>query len=243
MTRVIVVQHSPAGGPGRLAEWLAEDGLALDVVRAYDGAQLPDHVASHAGVIVLGGGYMPDADDLAPWLPRTRALVADALKDDVPVFGICLGGQLLAHVAGGEVRAAHGQPEAGSTPLTIRPEAEEDALFHGLPARVMAIEHRIDAITDLPPGARWLAQSERCPIQAFRVGGSAWGVQFHPEVTAERITEWDREQLRRQGFDRDELFHAARRDEAASAQVWREVARRFAAVVADRARTPRASPA
>ncbi|MFB6750157.1 type 1 glutamine amidotransferase [Streptomyces sp. NPDC056353] len=230
MSRLLVVQNHRGGGPGRFGDWLVADGVALDVVHAYAGAPLPRR-PEHDGVMVLGGGYLPDDDERAPWLAPTRAVVAEALDRKVPVFGICLGGQLLARVAGGTVLGGHGEPEVGSTPLTLRPEAEADPLFRGLPERVTAVEQHVDAVTVLPPGAAWLMASERCPYQSFRVGERAWGVQFHPEAGADRVAAWDAGRLRARGLDPVELVRRAELDEPAAEAVWREVARRFASVV------------
>ncbi|RSS19376.1 type 1 glutamine amidotransferase [Streptomyces sp. WAC08401] len=233
MARLLVVQNGPGGGPGRFSDWLTAEGTALDVVRAHAGAPLPRRLA-HDGVMVLGGGYLPDDDVRAPWLAPTRALVAEALERGAPVFGICLGGQLLAQVAGGTVRGEHGAPEFGSTPLTLRPEAGDDPLLSGLPRRVTAVEHHVDAVTALPPGAAWLMESERCPYQAFRVGDRAWGVQFHPEADAARVRSWNPERIRARGLDPVALARRAERDEPAARAVWHEVARRFAAVLGGR---------
>ncbi|MFG3251740.1 type 1 glutamine amidotransferase [Streptomyces sp. NPDC048187] len=232
MARLLVVQNHGGGGPGRFGAWLVAHGVTLDVVHAYAGAPLP-RCPEHDGVLVLGGGYLPDDDVRAPWLAPTRALVAAAVDRGAPVFGICLGGQLLARVAGGTVRGRYGEPEVGSTPLTLRPEARADPLFRGLPERVTAVEHHVDAVTALPPGAAWLMTSERCPYQAFRVGERAWGVQFHPEAGADRVRSWDAGRLRARGLDPAELSRRAELDEPAAEVVWQEVARRFAAVVAD----------
>lgn len=235
MPTVLVVQNEKNGGPRRFGDWLVEDGLRLDVVPAYDGAEPPERL-THDAVLVLGGGFMPDADERAPWLARTRSLVDDAVHRGVPVLGICLGGQLLAHVAGGAVKADAGAPEAGSIPVALRPEAATDPLFHDLPLTVVpAMEHHVDAITALPADAVWLAQSERCPYQAFRVGGRAWGVQFHPEVTPDRIPQWNADKLRAQGYDRDEVHARAVADEPVSTPIWREVCHRFATVVRESA--------
>ncbi|MEU9594247.1 type 1 glutamine amidotransferase [Streptomyces sp. NPDC048219] len=232
MSRLLVVQNGRSGGPGRFGDWLTAEGSALDVVHAYAGAPLPRRL-DHSGVVVLGGGHLPDDDLGAPWLAPTRALVAEALERDTPVFGICLGGQLLAHVAGGTVRGRHGEPEFGSTPLSLRPEARGDPLFGELPDRVSAIEHHVDAVTALPPGACWLMESERCPYQAFRIGDRAWGVQFHPEADAGRVRAWAPERIRALGLDPAELSRRAEHDDPAATPVWHEVARRFAAVVGD----------
>ncbi len=225
MRDVLIVQNSRSGGPGRFGGWLEEAGLRLDVVHAYDGAPVPERL-EHDAMIMLGGGYLPSEDDRAPWLAPTRRLVGQALEGGLPLFGICLGGQMIAEVAGGEVTGDAGAPENGSLPVTIRPEAGSDLLFRDLPEVVPAIEHHVDAITALPPGAVWLAETERCPYQAFRVGEQAWGVQFHPEVVPERIREW-----RADGFDPDEVYATAVADEPVSTPIWREVALRFAKLV------------
>lgn len=230
MTKVLVVQNGPGGGPRRFGAWLEQQGLTLDVVHAYAGAPLPRRLG-HAAILPLGGGPMPDDDVAMPWLAAVRELVAEALEREIPVFGVCQGGQLLAHVAGGRVTAAHGEPELGSTRITLRPEAAADPLFAGLPQHVTAVQRHVDAVTELPPGAAWLAESERCPHQAFRYGARAWGVQFHPEAGADRVRAWSDESIRAGGFDPARLRTEADRDEPESAAVWRQVAHRFAQVV------------
>lgn len=228
---VLAVQHGPKGGPRRMGRWLTDAGLRLDVAHGYSGDPIPEEPGEYAAVLVLGGGFMPDDDTRAPWLRPTRSLVAAALERDVPVFGICLGGQLLAQVAGGAVAAESGTPEFGAVTLRLRPEAEEDPLFRGLPQAVPAIERHVDAITALPPGATWLAETAACPHQAFRFGERAWGVQFHPEVPAERLAHWEPEPLRRHGLDPAELLRTAQAAEPRAEHAWRTVTERFAALV------------
>lgn len=230
MSQILVVQNTPRGGPGRFGDWLEGAGMTLEVVHAYRGDPLPSRL-DHTALLVLGGAYLPYDDQRAPWLAATRALTAEALRRDVPFFGICLGGQLLAHVAGGTVQGEHGQPEYGSTALTSRPEAAADPLFRALPPTVTAIQRHRDAVTALPPRAHWLLEGDSCPYQAFRVGARAWGVQFHPEAAADQLRHWDAEPLRREGIDLDQLWRTALRDEAESLPVWRTVSHRFAAVV------------
>lgn len=199
------------------------------MLRPYDGEELPA-VLGGRPLIVLGGGFLPDDDERAPWLAATRRLVAQALADGTPMLGICLGGQMLAQVAGGTVRASYGEPEFGSTIIRLRPEAVDDPLLAGLGEAVPAIERHVDAITRLPAGAVWLASSDSCPYQAFRVGERAWGVQFHPEAEARNISAWDRTWLAARGVDRDRLQARAVADEDSSVAAWSVFAERFAGV-------------
>ncbi|OKJ68612.1 type 1 glutamine amidotransferase [Streptomyces sp. CB02460] len=226
---VLVVQNTARGGPGRVGAWLSAAGLGLRVLRPYAGEALPTALGGRP-LVVLGGGFLPDDDARAPWLAATRRLVGQALADGTPMLGICLGGQMLAQVAGGTVRGAYGEPEFGSTPIRLRPEAVDDPLFSGLGETVPAIERHVDAITRLPAGAVWLASSDSCPYQAFRVGERAWGVQFHPEAEAGNITAWDRTRLAAQGVDRDRLHAQAVADEEATTAAWSVFAERFAGV-------------
>jgi GMP synthase-like glutamine amidotransferase len=183
--RVVVVQHTSGSGPGRLPEWLAEDGIDADVV---DAPNLPEHLADGVevdGLVLLGGGLMPDDDEGYPFLPRVRSLLGEALAADLPVLGICLGAQMLALVAGGEVTARSGETERGPCRVDLLAAAGDDSLFAGLTGydglRMRQNHH--DSITVLPPAAVHLATSERCRVQAFRLGAMAWGVQFHPEAS------------------------------------------------------------
>ncbi|GAA2082564.1 type 1 glutamine amidotransferase [Streptomyces albiaxialis] len=226
MTDVLVVQNTPTGGPGRVGEVLAERGLGTEVVHAYEGQPVPRKV-EHGAVVVLGGGYLPDEDARAPWLADLRALAVDALDTGAPLLGICLGGQLLAHVAGGAVAGRSGEPEVGSTPLAVRPEAEGDPLFGALPSRVTAVENHVDRITALPPGAVWLMESAACPYQAFRVGERAWGVQFHPEVPPSRLRGWDLDRLAGLGLDHEALCARAEADDAVAGPLWTSLLHRF----------------
>lgn len=222
--RLALIENDPDSGPGRLTDWLP----SATIVRAHAGESLPAATDFDAFVL-LGGGFMPDADDEAPWLPAERALITDAVRAGTALLGICLGAQLLAHTCGGQVRSAYGLPEKGVTQLRLSPAAFADPLFAGLPGQVRAVESHQDQITRLPDGSVWLATSRRCPHQAFRVGPAAWGVQFHPEASGERVQAWSQESIRSKGFDPDQV-----RAEAAGAageleETWSQWFARFVA--------------
>lgn len=184
--RVLVVEHEPGCPLGRLPL----PGLALDVVRPWRGQALPADLSGHDGLVVLGGQVAAWEDDAAPWLPATRSLLARAAGDGVPALGICLGAQLLALATGGRVERGAAGPEAGLLPVAAAPAATGDALLGGLGPRWTAPQAHGDAVTALPPDAELLASSDAYPVQALRVGASAWGVQYHPEVTPGVFAQW-----------------------------------------------------
>ncbi|QTX06199.1 type 1 glutamine amidotransferase [Agromyces archimandritae] len=227
--RVLVVQNSPSSGPRRLAGWLEEAGLDLEVRHGADG--LPASIAGYAGLVMLGGGFMPDDLARAPWLAAERALAAEAIAADLPTLGICLGGQLLADVAGGQVRAAHGMPERGATEIRATDAGAADAVIGALAPAAHVIENHQDMITALPAGAVLLASSAACEVQAFRLGRHVRGLQFHPEAGAEDLLRWDEAALSAEGISRDSLVDAARAVEPDSAARCAALAAAFAAEV------------
>lgn len=210
MPRVLLIVNDIESGPRRLTQWLIDEHLDIDVrVGAAGSVPEPAALADYDGMIMLGGGYMPDDTAGAPWLGPEADLVRHALDRGMPQLGICLGGQLLAHVGGGAVAAESGAPEKGSTPIILTAEAAADPLFGGLRTSTAFIESHVDRITALPPGAVLLARSELCEIQAFRLGERAWGLQFHPEAGPENVRSWDAAKLAALGFDKDALIAGA----------------------------------
>jgi GMP synthase (glutamine-hydrolysing) len=203
-------------------------GLQVEEVA---GASVPTTPDGFDAVVLLGGGFLPDDDGRAPWLPAERDLARRAVADGVPLLGICLGAQVLALVTGGTVRGDHGRPERGSCRVSLRREAEGDALFAGLPGELRVIQNHRDQITEPPPGAVRLAESDACPVQAFRVGERAWGVQFHPEAGADRLDRWDEAALADAGLDLRMLRAEAEEAEPESARNARRLAANFAGVV------------
>jgi GMP synthase-like glutamine amidotransferase len=184
MARVHVVQHAAAEGLGRLADWLPAIGVDVHPTHPYLGNRVPPSVEGDA-LIVLGGPMGAYDDDDAPWLPSVRDLLASAVDDGVPTIGICLGAQLLAVAAGGAVEKGAAGPEIGLDDVTVT--TSDELLTAGV---IPVVQWHHDTISRLPDGAVALAHSERYPVQAFRLGEVAWGLQFHVEATAEMVRTW-----------------------------------------------------
>jgi GMP synthase (glutamine-hydrolysing) len=199
---VLVVEHEPDAGLSLMAAHLGDHA---QLVRPYLGERLPD-LTEFGGLVVLGGSMAAWDDEVAPWLPDTRKLLAEAVRTEVPTFGICLGGQLLALACGGKVERGTDGLELGVVPVTPLPAVSDDPFFapvqHALrPSTVGETpwpvhQYHRDAITRLPTDAELLVTADRYPQQGFRVGPMAWGVQYHPEVSTELFVEWVQISLR-----------------------------------------------
>jgi GMP synthase (glutamine-hydrolysing) len=232
--RVLAVQNSDSGGPGLLGKWLSAAGVDLDIVRVFAGEKLPARVSAH-GLLVLGGAPSPRDDDAAPWFPQVRALLAAAVEDQVPTLGICLGHQLLAMACGGDAGPARGEAEVGLREIQVdRSAAADDPLFESLPEFVPVVESHQDEVWELPPGAVALASTPSCRYQAYRLGPCAWGVQFHPEVTAPNYLGWARRGgVFRTAAEKDPVDLLAECEAASQGLIatWSGFAARFAQVV------------
>jgi GMP synthase-like glutamine amidotransferase len=186
MARALVVQHTAHEGLGRFQDWLPAIGIDVHPIHPYLGHRVPPSVEGDA-LIVLGGPMGATDDEVAPWLPATRDLLATAIDDGVPTLGICLGAQLLAVAAGGEVRRGALGPELGLGVVTV---SQPDQLLSS--GDLPVVQWHFDALVRLPESATLLASSARYAAQAFRVGEVAWGLQFHVEATVEMVAEWAR---------------------------------------------------
>lgn len=174
--RLLVLTHSELDSPGAIADWAAARGYTLDVRRADVAAALPDP-RGYAALIVLGS-VESVRDDAVGWIRPERDVVRTAVDHEIPVLGVCFGGQLLAQTLGGEIFACE-PPEAGWQMI----ESDEPWT---VPSGPWLVWH--DERFTVPPGARAIARSPAC-VQAF-VQGPHMGVQFHPEITAALLNSW-----------------------------------------------------
>lgn len=183
--RILVIQHDLDDHLNELAEPLLRAGMDLDPWYPYGSPAPARDVESYAGIVSLGAEASVN-DDLA-WQPAERAVMAYALDRGVPLLGICFGAQLLASVAGARVYPTS-TPEVGWTRVAMDPAAAADPVLSALGHAPQVFQFHHDTF-DLPPGAALLGRTGELN-QAFRVGPSAWGVQFHIEVGAGAVYSW-----------------------------------------------------
>ena len=187
--RILVFQHMDAGHPGIFRELLREDGVASQTVRLDLGESIPDLRAFDA-LWVMGGPQDVWEEAEYPWLADEKAAIREAvLGRTMPFLGICLGHQLLADALGGEVGPA-AEAEIGVFEVALSADATEHPLFAGLPERQPFLQWHRAEVRRPPRGAKVLAASGTCAIQAIAVGERAFGLQGHAEVDAATLDEW-----------------------------------------------------
>ena len=171
----LVLQHGDDGPPARFGEWLRERGLEFVVHPAWE--QPPPDPRDFAFVASLGSES--SAGEVDGWVADEIAALGAAVEADVPVLGLCFGGQALSVVLGGGIEVL-ATPEIGWVPVQ-----SADPL---VPATHW-LQYHFD-LMHLPPGAEALAHSP-AGLAAFRHGRHL-GLQFHPEVNADLLDLWAR---------------------------------------------------
>jgi GMP synthase-like glutamine amidotransferase len=206
--RVLVIVHDPGSEAELVGRRLEHHGyeqveVALTTVPA-------DPVGSAAGlgeptdhdlILPMGSTFsLTDPDRIGSWIHDELEFLRRADAAEVPVFGICFGGQALAAAHGGRVVRADA-PQIGWCPLT------PDVRTPMPPGPWMQWHYdRLEPPTD--EGVEVIAADD-VGVQAFTLRRNL-GVQFHPEVTRSHVQRWidlgGGPELLELGIDVDELL-------------------------------------
>jgi GMP synthase (glutamine-hydrolysing) len=181
--KILIVLHQEHSSPGRLGRLLAERGYELDIRRPRFGDALPQTMRDHAGAVIFGGPM--SANDDEAWIRREIDWIGVPLKEDKPFLGICLGAQMLTRHLGGKVAPREdGKVEIGYWPINA---TSAGRAMMSWPSHVY---HWHREGSEHVRGTQLLATGDTFANQAFRCGGSAYGLQFHPEVTCLMMYRW-----------------------------------------------------
>ena len=186
MCKILSVQNIACETLGTLESMFVSDGFEIEKIDAQN-AQIPAASKDYAAIVILGGP-MAVYDNL-PYLQSEQALISDAIKNNKPLLGVCLGSQLIAHAAGGRVYKGK-KKEIGWHSVYVTPASSND-IFRGVTDKTIRVFQWHGDTYDLPPNAKILAYSDLYP-QAFRIGSTV-GIQFHLEVDKPLIESWIRE--------------------------------------------------
>ncbi len=196
MKRLLVLQHLEREGLGLFSKIARERGLIVTVFRLDLGDSLPELYEGDL-VLVLGGpmGIKDINHPSFPWLLAEVDFLKKALNKKIGIIGVCLGAQLLAYAAGGNVRTLLGGsppkplPEVGWEPIFFNSYTKRDSFDYFSKSPMVVLHWHGDRIL-LPSNAELIASSNRCKEQFFKIGELAYGLQFHLEVEDEMLANW-----------------------------------------------------
>ena len=195
--RVLVLQHLEIEGPGLFEQFAKERDLKIEIIRLDNKNALPQ--TKKGDLILIMGGPMGVKDigsERYPWLKLERDFIKRELENKRPMIGICLGAQLLASAAGGDIEILkYGSPlrvlpEIGWSPIIFNKSYKK---FKELYAKPFDVLHWHGDRIILPKKADLIASSVRCKEQFFRIGKFAYGLQFHIESTETMLDKWIKE--------------------------------------------------
>jgi GMP synthase (glutamine-hydrolysing) len=185
MTAVLALVPDRWDPPDLVGESLAARGVDIHIVYPHEGGE-PDAAQLDAdGLIIMGGPQSVTDTAHAAMFADMARLVRRFHESGRPVLGVCLGGQVVAHAFGAEVRPV-GELQFGFLDVRSRAPAVSDTLFGPEPAENKVFCWHEDCFA-LPDDAVWLAETSKVPHYAFRMGDRTYGFQCHFEFTRPTI--------------------------------------------------------
>jgi GMP synthase-like glutamine amidotransferase len=184
MKPIAIFRHSPSEGAGYISDFLDEKKLPWQLIRIDAGETVPQNASHFSGLVLMGGPM--SVNDPLPWIAPVLALIQQAVAQDVPVLGHCLGGQLMTRALGGVV-TKNPVKEIGWGQVEADDNKEARTWFGDL--KSFAAFHWHGETFSVPDGATHLLSSRFCQNQAYAMGKHL-ALQCHVEMTEPMIREW-----------------------------------------------------
>ncbi len=187
--RLLAVENWKGEHLGYFEELAEEHGVEVEYRRLWKGDSLDGALEESELLVFLGGPMSVNDEGEYPYLAEEKRVIRQAVAENKPVLGICLGAQLIASALGARVYPGEVK-ELGWYRLLLTEAGAQDSVFSALPKEHEVFQWHGETF-ELPRGAVLLAGSELYPNQAFRVGRS-YALQYHLEVTLGMIEDWVR---------------------------------------------------
>ena len=188
MRKILVFQHTAHENWGTIPLLMREKKFRVRYINFDRSPESSPSIQKYNGLIVLGGQMGVYETENYPHIRHELELIERALKNKIPILGICLGAQLLAHVLGAEIKKCK-KPEIGWQEISLTREGSENPLFSHFSKTEKLFQMHKDEFT-APKSTQILASSTNCANQAFVYDAFAYGLQFHLEVDQPMIERW-----------------------------------------------------
>lgn len=187
--KALAIAYEPDGGPGVFRDAAESAGVELEVWERWEEGPSPSETDEYGAILCLGGSMHPTGPDSGELgqLTDDRELLADSLAAGTPILSVCLGAELCTQAAGGGIRKLE-TLEVGWPEIELTEAGLEDPLLAPMGPSFRGFEwHSYGCLP--PEGSILLATNSTSP-QAWRIGDTAWAIQFHAEVELADIESW-----------------------------------------------------
>ena len=208
--------------------YLLSDGFKVKEILATRKRIKTQNLPEYDAVFILGGPM--SVNDNLDYLHEEKKLIHSSFELGIPIFGICLGSQLIASSCGGKVYRGP-KKEIGWGEVRITSKGQSSIFDKILGGKIRVFHWHSDTFT-LPSEAEILSESDLY-IQAFRFK-NAIGIQFHLEVTKNMIQNWIskyHKELKYENLSRDELVNDIDRNVSELESISKIVYKNFKSII------------
>ena len=183
--KILLIEHHENLGDDLATTHLKESGFEVELVCPFKGDKLQDIDGSICGAVIFGGAQNVTELDKFPFLQTEIDWINSAIDANLPLLGICLGAQLIAHALGADV----GPHEEGLCEFGYYEIASAEVNPDFIPESMYVVQAHCQRF-EVPAGAKKLASGTTFPNQAFVYNDNVFALQFHPEVTMNIFKRW-----------------------------------------------------
>ena len=182
--RIHYIQHGVFDELGAIEIWAKKHGHHLTCTKIFQLEALPE-ITAFDFLVILGGTQSLREEKHPEYIYHELDFIKRAIDNDKMILGICLGAQMIAESLGAKTQMSP-YPEIGIFPVMLASAGKDDPVLKSL-SPVCNVMHMHYDMPGQLEGARILASSQGCPLQAFALGSKIYGIQFHLEMTNENI--------------------------------------------------------
>jgi len=187
MKPVRIFRHIECEGPAFFQSILESKNIAFELIKVDKQQAIKTDLDDTSGLLFMGGSM--SVNDPLDWISQEISLIQNAMQQNIPVMGICLGSQLMAKAMGAKINPGPCM-ELGWGPVRCQKDTSQNSIswLQALPDELMVF-HWHGETFDIPEGATRIFANDRYQNQGF-VSGPHIGLQFHLEMQTPVINEW-----------------------------------------------------